>query len=145
VNNVAYFRYQETSRLLSFHVMLDKLKPEDKIYGEAFVAASGVGPILSNTTVNYKYPLQFPDTILVGANILPSNIIDNQKMIQIHAIWGIAAGRVVADGEGTLISYDYASGKKADRYPDCIVQAFSDLSRENSLAMLPDLVREFNL
>jgi len=125
-------------------MMADKLRNQDKRYGEDFIQANGVGPILSNTSVQYKYPLKFPDTILVGANILSSNITDRQKMLQTHAIWGMSAGRIVAEGEGTLIAYDYAVGKKA-QYPDCIVNAFIDLSKDNSLYMLPELTRDFNL
>lgn len=142
---MAYVRYQETARIVAFTAMIKKLKANDMSYGLDFLNARGIGPILSTTTVNYKYPLTYPDTILVGANILPSNIIDKQKMIQTHAIWSMSAGRIVAEGEGTLIAYDYATNKKAIQYPDCIIQAFADLSNENSEYMLPSLTQEFNL
>ena len=145
VNNVSYFRYQETSRLCHFNKMVDLLRPEHKVLGVEFVTATGVGPILADTSIRYKFPLKFPDTVLVGANILPSDISEKHTMIQTHAMWGLGPGRLVAEGQGKIVAFDYRTGRKALQFPNPVMDAFCALSSENSTFMMDQLISEFKL
>ena len=144
VNNVNYFRYIETGRILHMHAMLDSLAESDNKYGEDFLNGRGIGPIISETSIRYKYPVKFPETILIGAAINPTESTEG-KFIQRYSIWGIGPKRVVAEGQANILAYDYENNRKATHFPNCIVESYGRLHTKNSLHMLPDLTHEFKL
>src|SRR6202158_2215842 len=59
VNNIVYFRYFESARILySEKLELHRMKEE-----------TGIGPILGSPSCKYKLPLPYPDPVSVGAKI----------------------------------------------------------------------------
>ena len=99
VNNTVYFRYFENARLEYFRRM-HWFEYEDE---------TGIGPILSATQCRFRKPLTYPDTVSIGARI--SNIgLDRVTFDYVIVSHNLNA--VAAEGQGTIVSYDYRNGKK---------------------------------
>ena len=63
-----YFKYQEASRLKFLGLLMENI---DKSYDkEGFHKGTNVGPILSDTYCRLKFPLKYPDRVLIGSTIL---------------------------------------------------------------------------
>jgi acyl-CoA thioester hydrolase len=99
VNNTVYFRYFESVRIAYF----EKLKFAD------FQRATGIGPILASTECRYKVPLHYPDTISIGTKILS---MEEDRFVMGYEVYSHAYKKIVADGEGVIVAYDYHAGKK---------------------------------
>jgi acyl-CoA thioester hydrolase len=100
VNNIVYFRYFETARLVYF----------DTIGFLETTKTSGVGPILASVRCDFRKPLTFPDKIFVGAII--SEMSADRFLMQ-HRIVSEKLLKVAAEGESLIVSYDYREGRKA--------------------------------
>lgn len=101
LNNVVYFRYFESARIDYFRRM--------DIYAPG--APTGIGPILASTSCRFRAPITYPDTVRVGGRVRE---IGADRYVMEYAVVSEALGRVAATGEGVLVSYDYASGRKVD-------------------------------
>ena len=99
VNNVAYFRYFESARILySEKLGLHKLKDE-----------TGIGPILGSTSCKYRLPLTYPDTISVGARIVD---IAQDRFTMQYVVVSHKHQKIAAEGDGVVVMYNYNEGKK---------------------------------
>lgn len=99
VNNIVYFRYFESARILySEKLGLHKMKDE-----------TGIGPILGSTSCKYKLPLTYPDTVSVGAKI---TAIESDRFWMKYAVVSHRHRRVAAEGDGLVVMYDYRAGRK---------------------------------
>jgi acyl-CoA thioester hydrolase len=94
VNNSVYFRWYETSRIL----YLEKAGLGDK------KAETGIGPILAHIDCNYRHQVTFPDTMHVATRVTK---IGRTSLTVHHAIYGEAAGAIVADSTSVLVLFDY--------------------------------------
>ena len=56
VNNVVYFRYFETGRIAYF----------ERTVMRSSMSTTGIGPILATASCKFKFPLTYPDTVLIG-------------------------------------------------------------------------------
>jgi len=101
VNNVVYFRYFESARIAYF----------DAIEVMNVMEATGVGPILADTRCRFRIPLTFPDTVTVGARI---SKLAAQGFTMQYAVASHRHGKRAAEGEGRIVTIDYAGGGKAD-------------------------------
>lgn len=138
VNNVMYFKYQETSRLQYFSYALDHLDPNQTDFeADKFIAATGVGPILADTYCKFNFPMTFPDSILVGATIRDGDLGKNRYKLT-HAIYSLRHDRVVAEGYGTVVTYDYASNKVVD-IPAPLRDAMIKGQKLDSVHLLADI------
>jgi acyl-CoA thioester hydrolase len=99
VNNVVYFRYFENARLEYIR----------RLEWFAFEKATGIGPILAATQARFRRPLTYPDTIFIGARLLT---LDADRFHLEHKIVSESLGQVVTEGQGTIVTYHYADGKK---------------------------------
>jgi acyl-CoA thioester hydrolase len=100
VNNIIYLQYFETGRI-------------------AYMERAGLGPpgpawrdhgfIVASVDCRYKTPLTYPDTVSVGARV--SSMGDDRIVIQ-HAAFSQKLGKVAAEGDALLVSYDYASRQR---------------------------------
>ena len=99
VNNIVYFRYFESARILySEKLGLHRLKDE-----------TGIGPILGSTSCKYKLPLTYPDTLSVGAKITG---IESDRFWMKYVIVSRRHRRIAAEGDGLVVMYDYREGRK---------------------------------
>src|SRR5262249_53173011 len=104
VNNVVYFRYFENARVEYFH----------RLDWSNFNPERGIGPILAATEAVFRKPLTYPDTISVAARI-PG--MGEDRFAMEHRIVSHAQQAVTTEGRGTIVTLDYATGKKV-RVPD---------------------------
>jgi acyl-CoA thioester hydrolase len=99
VNNVAYFRYFENARI----EYLRRLDWAD------FDPRAGIGPILASTEAVYRKPLTYPDTISIGSRIAS---VGEDRFIIEHRIVSHRLQVVTTEGRGTIVTFDYGTGKK---------------------------------
>lgn len=100
VNNIIYFRYFESVRIAYF------LKLGFLASGES----APVGPILGAIQCKFKMPLTYPDTVSVGTRITH---IEADRFVMAYVVVSHKAQRIAAEGEGVVVAYNYAEGKKA--------------------------------
>lgn len=99
VNNVCYFRYSESARILYFEELgLYKHKDE-----------TGIGPILGSTSCKYRIPLTYPDTVSVGAKIIA---IAEDRVTMKYVVVSHKHQKIAAEGDAVVVMYDYQEGKK---------------------------------
>jgi acyl-CoA thioester hydrolase len=94
VSNVVFFRYFESARVLylercGFIESYDRHK---------------IGVILHSTSCRFRRPLFYPDTALVGTRAAE---IAEDRFTMAYAMVSAASGATVAEGEATVVSYDY--------------------------------------
>ena len=116
VNNTVYFRYFESARITYF----------DAIEIMTVMEKTGVGPILAETRCRYRIPLTFPDTVEVGVRV--SSLAPEGFMMQ-YAVASRRHGKVAAEGDGRIVTFDYAGGGKAP-LPDVVRRRILDLEGE---------------
>lgn len=98
VNNVNYIRYFESSRIRYFELInyFDYIE-------------KGIGPILASISCKYKGPVTYPDTLYVGCKV---SKMSDDKFTNTYAIVSKKSGRIVTEGDGVIVSYDYNQNKK---------------------------------
>ncbi len=101
VNGVVYFRYFETARIQYF-VKMGYLAQREQM---------GNGPILQSVQCTYKVPLTYPDTISVGARVTR---VEADRFMMAYVIYSHKLQRIAAEGEGTVVAYNYVEGHKMD-------------------------------
>jgi acyl-CoA thioester hydrolase len=100
VNNIVYFRYFETARIVYF----GKLESPD------FVNRNPLGPILASTSCRFRAPLAFPDHLSVGARVAR---VDEDRFVMFYAVYSHRLQKIAAEGEGTIVCFDYRENRKA--------------------------------
>ena len=100
LNNVVYFRYFESARIAYFGA----------IEVLSVMEETGVGPILAETRCRYRIPLTYPDTVKVGARV---SELAPQGFLMQYAVASRRHGKIAAEGDGRIVTIDYAGGGKA--------------------------------
>ena len=100
VNNIVYFRYFETARMEYF----------GRIGVMEVMKETGVGPILGSTECRFRRPLQYPDTVTVGVR---ATEVGEDRFMTLYRVVSHQQQRVVAEGKGSIVTYDYSAGVKA--------------------------------
>ncbi len=116
LNNIYYFRYLETARIRYF---------EDAGL-IAFMVESGIGPILAETTCAFKKPVQYPDTVEIGATVKK---IDQYSFVMEYLLVSKSKG-IAARAQGIVVTYDYKNNRKVE-VPPQIRQAIEKLEGRN--------------
>ncbi len=109
VNNIVYFRWFESSRI----AYLERIGLGGKQAG-GLASVENVGPILAAIGCNYRRQIKYPDTVIVGARITR---IGRSSMTMSHMVWSSTHQAVAADGESTVVVFDYAANQPK-RVPD---------------------------
>jgi acyl-CoA thioester hydrolase len=100
VNNIIYFRYFESARMAYF----------DRLDFWNYMEETGIGPILASTACKFRLPLTYPDTVSVGTKIAE---VEADRFTMKYVVVSRQHGKVAAEGEGLVVSYDYRALKKA--------------------------------
>ncbi len=100
VNNVVYFRWFETARMTYF----------ERLGCPAFIGRDPVGPILAQASCRFRAALAYPDRVTVGAAV---EEIAADRFRMRYVVWSAALGRIAAEGEGTVVCFDYRENRKA--------------------------------
>jgi acyl-CoA thioester hydrolase len=98
VNNLVYLRWCEEVRVdyLRHLALMPDMSP------------NGIAPIVASVKCDYKVPVNYPDTVLVGARV-PK--IGNSSLRMEHRIVSCNMNRVVAEADSTLVLLDYRISK----------------------------------
>ena len=98
VNNAVFIRWFESARI-QFIQLID-----------VPLTTKGVGPILAAVNCNFKFQVKYPDTILSGARVTK---IGNSSLAIQHAIYSSAQSQIVANGDSTVVIFDYQNQKSS--------------------------------
>jgi acyl-CoA thioester hydrolase len=99
VNNAMYFKYFESVRIAYF----EKLG----VMGKA--TKDNVAPILAETSCRFKYPLNFPDTILVGSSIIENH---SHGFLMEYGVYSQELEKITSVGTGRIVMLNYSTHEK---------------------------------
>ena len=107
VNNAVYFRYFETARIEYF----------DQIEIFKMFDLREVGPVLKETSCQYRRPVTFPDTLLVGAQVTS---ISKYEFEMTYKIVSKTNGHLTTQGKATIVLFDFKTMKKME-VPEALI------------------------
>lgn len=107
VNNVAYFRYLESSRVEYLRRLGFGRLPGG--------ATPGIGFILQAAQCRFRRSVVYPDTLRVTARCTN---IGTDRFTLAHEIISTSLNETAAVGEGTIVCYDYAKASKVPVPPE---------------------------
>eukprot|EP01034_Spumella_vulgaris_P044662 gene44662-55576_t len=81
----------------------------------------------------------FPDKILIGSTIAPGDLHKDRYKLS-HSIWSLKHNRVVAEGYGTVVSYDFANSRSCD-FPPALVRSIEAVQALDSLHLHDSIVQ----
>ncbi|KAF9231269.1 HotDog domain-containing protein, partial [Melanogaster broomeanus] len=110
VNNVHYLRFFESGRMQWVIALGNLLGGKERT--QAMLAGQGVSLILKSVNVNFRRPVTFPDTLLIGHKPIVSS--SRTQFTLASAAYSYTQQAVVADSEGVIVWYDYDKLKKCD-------------------------------
>lgn len=116
VNNTVYLRWFETGRAAYF----------DRAGLWSPGAPRGVAPIFHSVSCRYRAPVRYPDEVEIGVRV--KSVLDDRFVVE-HAVYSRKLGRIAAEGEGVVVSYDYDRAEKAP-LPDAWRRAFQAIEGE---------------
>jgi acyl-CoA thioester hydrolase len=97
VNNAVYFRYFESARI----AYLDAI---------GFRGDDGAaGPILASTHCRFRRPIEYPDTVRIGARTVE---VGDDRFTMEYRVMSNRHAAVAADGGGVVVAYDYQQRAK---------------------------------
>ncbi|MFH0917061.1 MAG: thioesterase family protein [bacterium] len=99
VNNTVFLQYFETARM----TYLQRMGIEVLGLGSGEHAV-----ILAANSCRYRVPVTYPDTLSVGTRV---SALGKDRVIMEHAAVSQKLGRVVAEGDALVVSYDYVTGR----------------------------------
>lgn len=141
INNVQYLKFQENARLKFFDEFLKEINPNEFDI-KKFDEGTGIGPILSNSYCNFKFPLTFPDKILVGATIKSGDMTSDRYKLT-HAIWSLKHQRLVSEGYGTVVCYDFEHSR-VQHFPEVMKVAIDKVLSRDSLDIYDHVMKISN-
>ncbi len=113
VNNVVYFRWFESARVAY----------GDRLGFARRMSEEKCGPILAQVNCNFRRQLTFPDTVIVGARVVR---LGRSSLVIGHGVWREKTGTPIADGESTVVYFDYAK-QQSTRIPDELRQRIAEI------------------
>ena len=99
MNNVEFLRFFETARIDYMMRLLPELDPDNR---------SGFGFIFAECHIAYRSPAHFGEEIRTW--IWPTRLERSSLRLE-FAMTADSDGRLVAEGYGVLVGYDYAAGE----------------------------------
>ncbi|HET7232586.1 MAG TPA: thioesterase family protein [Longimicrobium sp.] len=113
VNNIVYFRYFESARIEYL----------ERIGFRQEETNGGIGPILHSTQARFRRPVEWPDTVIVGARTVE---VGEDRFTQEYRLVSRASGEIAAEGGCVLVAYDYPNARKGP-LPPHVVEAIRQL------------------
>jgi acyl-CoA thioester hydrolase len=111
VNNIVYFRYFESARI----AYLDAI---------GMRGDGAVGPILASTHCRFRLPLEYPDTVRVGAR---TTDVAEDRFTMEYRVVSRRHDAVAAEGGGVIVAYDYGRRARA-LLPEAVAQRIRELA-----------------
>ena len=101
LNNTVYIRYIEDSRIDLF----------EKLDMSGDMKTSNMGPILASIQCDYLAPVTYPDTLIVFSTATQTGA---KKVELAHMLWSTQQNRLVAQGKGVVVYYDFKRLKSCE-------------------------------
>ena len=118
VNNTVFFRYFESARM-AFLRQCGFAESHER---------DRIGAILHSTTARFRQPLFFPDTVQIGAS---ATDVKEDRFTMTYTVVSLTRSVVIAEGNGIIVSFDYAAGQKTGLPPAVRRAIASILSSES--------------
>lgn len=118
VNNTVFFRYFESARM-AFLQQCGFAESHER---------DRIGAILHSTTARFRQPLFFPDTVQIGAS---ATDVKEDRFTMTYTVVSLTRSVVIAEGNGIIVSFDYAAGQKTGLPPAVRRAITSILSSES--------------
>jgi len=115
LNHAVYFRYMETARILYF----------ERLGVPEFLGRDPLGPILGAITCRYRAPLTYPDRVSVGVKVTR---VEADRFVMAYVIFSHRLGKLAAEGEGTMVCFDYRQNRKAP-LPEKLKDRIAEMER----------------
>ena len=96
VNNTVYARWMESARIAYFE-------------RTGMLAYDRTAPILARQAIDYRRPVEFPDTVVVEVR---APRVGNTSFELRYRVTSRAQGAVVAEGEAIIVLFDYVARSK---------------------------------
>lgn len=122
VNNVMYVRYAESGRVNWTRNIGQNFDQTNRRQWDELMTNRGTGLILKSITVDFKFPMTWPDRISVYHKLRYEPSESTQTMILDVAIMSEAKQRPAARCLEDIAIYDYKAGKKATLPPYMLEQ-----------------------
>jgi acyl-CoA thioester hydrolase len=107
LNNVYHCRYFEVGRVSYYEQVL-----EPQLKGKfSFLEPHGVGPILKNVNINYRLPVEYPDTLVIASRI---GDIKPDRWTHYTLLVSVKHESVIAECSGVVVCYDHSLKKKTE-------------------------------
>ncbi|CAA7265179.1 unnamed protein product [Cyclocybe aegerita] len=112
VNNVRYIRFFESARIKWMMSLGEELGGPTR--AEAMIKGNGVSLILKSIDVQFRRPVTFPDTLLIGYRPVPpaSGHTDVATFHVAASAYSLSQKAFVAHTKEALVWYDYDALKK---------------------------------
>ncbi len=109
VNNVVYFRYFECARVAL-------LRSVGWFNGDsAGRSPDAPGAILHSVSARFRAAVEYPDTLAVRAYVTS---IESDRVTIAHEITSRSQDRIVTEGSGIVVAYDYERKAKSSIPPE---------------------------
>lgn len=105
VNNTVYFRWFESVRIVYL----------ESIGLQALMECEQVGPILAAISCQYRSPVTYPDVVHIGARVTR---LGRSSIGMDHRIYSETQQSIVAEGDSTLVVFDYKVQKSRPIPPE---------------------------
>ncbi|PPQ70847.1 hypothetical protein CVT24_001054 [Panaeolus cyanescens] len=114
VNNVRYIRFFESARIHWMTSLGEQLGGPEK--AKAMIRGKGVSLILKSIDVQFRRPVTFPDTLIIGYRPLPpANDAESSSTFHVVAsAYSLAQKAFVAHSKEALVWYDYDRLRKCE-------------------------------
>ena len=105
LNNVVFLRYFETARINYMRHLITTHDP---------TAGTGLGVIFAECHINYRAPVAFDEQVAIACSVADVR----RSSFRVPFAMSVDE-RLVAEGYGVLVGFDYAA-QKAARLPDAV-------------------------
>ncbi|KAG5354801.1 hypothetical protein CJU89_6595 [Yarrowia sp. B02] len=127
VNNCVYLKWFETARVNMFNAMCAEREGEEY---KLFMTPKAVGPILRSGDLEWRYPVQFPDTVTVMHKVEPLDAPD--RFILRGVVVSHNAKKVAARIKETIVTVDYTKGGVKAPIPPGVRGVLEDLASKTT-------------
>ena len=117
VNNAIYFRWFESARI----AYLEKIGLAEKRTDDH------IGPILAAINCNYRRQVKYPDVVRIGTRVTR---IGRTSVGMEQQIWSRAHAATAADGDSTLVVFDYLA-QRPFPVPESLRRAIESIEGKN--------------
>jgi len=116
VNNLVYLRWFESARMAYM----------ERSQALQLMKSDRLGPILRDSSIRYRIPLTWPDTIISATRVTR---LEQDRFTMQHCVYSVTHDAIAAEGEAVIVYVDYNQNSKT-AVPTSIREAILQLEPE---------------